>query len=109
MSADQQIAVFLKGKPLAQAFVSDLEKVEGNWYFKESALLDRGKYKESGTHTHCPWKGDASYYNYESDDGEIKDIAWFYPKPFKGAEAVDGRVAFYVGKVDGLTVGTPSV
>ncbi|OCF43646.1 hypothetical protein I317_02538 [Kwoniella heveanensis CBS 569] len=110
MSADQQTAIFLGDKVLAKAMTSDLEFVEGNWYFKESALIDRHRYTPSETHTTCPWKGEASYFNYEKDDGDqIKDIAWFYPHPKQGAEKVDGRVAFYVGKVDGLRVGAPPV
>ncbi|KAL7422687.1 hypothetical protein Q5752_001978 [Cryptotrichosporon argae] len=110
MSADQYTAVFLNDQPLAQAQTSDLTKVEGNWYFKDSALLDRARFTESGTHTTCPWKGVASYYDYAADDGTVvKDIAWFYPQPKAGAEAVAGRVAFYVGKVPGLRVGVPSV
>ncbi|KAK6906769.1 hypothetical protein L486_04507 [Kwoniella mangroviensis CBS 10435] len=113
MSADQQTAVFLHDKPLAKAMTSDLHQVEGNWYFKEAALIDRSRYEESETHTTCPWKGEASYFNYKDDDGKIiKDIAWFYPKPKAGTgaeEKVGGRVAFYVGKVDGLRVGAPSI
>ncbi|KAK4688640.1 hypothetical protein P7C73_g1492, partial [Tremellales sp. Uapishka_1] len=109
MSADAQTAIFLGDTLLAKAMTSDLTKVEGNWYFKESALLDRGKYTESSTHTTCPWKGVASYFNYDDDGKIIKDIAWFYPTPKKGAEEVEGRVAFYVGKVPGLKVGVPPV
>jgi uncharacterized protein (DUF427 family) len=33
----------------------------------------------------------------------------FYPTPKKGAEQVEGRVAFYVGKVKDLKVGVPPV
>ncbi|XAO22237.1 hypothetical protein I312_101005 [Cryptococcus bacillisporus CA1280] len=91
MPADQQIAVFLRDKVLAQAMTSDCEYVEGNWYFPDQAL------------------GEASYYNYQSDEGLIKDIAWYYPRPKNGAEKVEGRVAFYVGKVDGLKLGEPSI
>ncbi|WWC92158.1 uncharacterized protein L201_007112 [Kwoniella dendrophila CBS 6074] len=111
MSADQQTGVFLKDKLLAKAMTSDLTKVEGNWYFKEAALIDRGRFEESDTHTTCPWKGEASYFNYKTEDGElIKDIAWFYPKPKSDAEAqVGGRIAFYVSKIDGLRVGAPSI
>ncbi|KAI9633610.1 uncharacterized protein MKK02DRAFT_28418 [Dioszegia hungarica] len=109
MSADNMTAILMGDKVLAQAMTSDLEKVEGNWYFKESALIDRGRYSESGTHTTCGWKGEASYFNYKGEDGkEIKDIAWFYPTPKKGAEHLSGRVAFYVGKA-GLKVGVPPV
>ncbi|ORY29679.1 hypothetical protein BCR39DRAFT_531633 [Naematelia encephala] len=108
--ADAQTAILLEDKILAKAMTSDLEKVEGNWYFKEAALIDRSKYSASNTHTTCPWKGVASYYNYTTDEGkEIKDIAWFYPHPKAGAEQVAGRVAFYVGKVPGLKVGVPPI
>ncbi|WVR08490.1 hypothetical protein IAU60_005545 [Kwoniella sp. DSM 27419] len=111
MSADQQTAIFLKDKILAKAMTSDLEQVDGNWYFKEAALIDRGSFEPSDTHTTCPYKGEASYFNYKADDGNvIKDIAWFYPHPKPDMEAkIGGRVAFYVGKVDGLRVGAPPV
>ncbi|WRT70564.1 uncharacterized protein IL334_007562 [Kwoniella shivajii] len=111
MSADQQTAILLDDKVLVKAMTSDLQFVEGNWYFKESALIDRERYEESKTHTHCPWKGDASYFNYKKDDGSmINDIAWFYPKPKSEAiDKVGGRVAFYVGKIDGLKVGVPPI
>ena len=32
-----------------------------SWYFKEAALLDRGKYTPSETHTVCGWKGELSF------------------------------------------------
>lgn len=54
--------------------------------------------------------GVASYYNYQGEDGKVvKDVAWYYPQPKQGAEAVEGRVAFYVGKVPELKVGVPPV
>nr|KIR83881.1 hypothetical protein I308_05968 [Cryptococcus tetragattii IND107] len=109
MPADQQIAVFLRDKVLAQAMTSDCEYVEGNWYFPDQALVERERFSQSDTHTQCPWKGEASYYNYQSDEGLIKDIAWYYPRPKNGAEKVEGRVAFNVGKVDGLKLGEPSI
>ncbi|WWC72447.1 uncharacterized protein I206_106409 [Kwoniella pini CBS 10737] len=111
MSADQQTAIFLKDKILAKAMTSDLTNVEGNWYFKENSLIDRSRFEESDTHTTCGWKGEASYFNYKTDEGKIiKDIAWFYPKPKDGAvDKVGGRVAFYIGKIDGLRVGSPSI
>lgn len=28
-----------------------------SWYFKEAALIDRGKFSASATTTHCGWKG----------------------------------------------------
>lgn len=45
----------------------------------------------SETVTHCPFKGDASYFSF----GEHKDVAWSYEKPTQGMEMIEGRVAFY--------------
>lgn len=44
--------------------------------------------------THCPLKGDASYYTL---DGE--EIAWCYDAPFDFAVDLTGRVAFWAEKV----------
>ncbi|MGM0537399.1 MAG: DUF427 domain-containing protein [Pseudomonadota bacterium] len=45
----------------------------------------------SDTVTHCPFKGDASYYSL----GEHKDVAWSYEQPLAGLKAIEGRVVFY--------------
>ena len=47
----------------------------------------------SDTETHCPFKGDASYFSF----GEHKDVAWSYERPREGMEAIEGRVVFYSG------------
>jgi len=47
----------------------------------------------SDTVTHCPFKGDASYFSF----GEHKDVAWSYEKPKEGMEEIEGSVAFYGG------------
>jgi len=44
----------------------------------------------SDTVTHCPFKGDATYFSF----GEHKDVAWSYQRPTEGMEA---RVVFYDG------------
>jgi len=52
----------------------------------------------SDSQTHCPFKGDASYFSAEIDGEIIKDIAWFYPTPFAEAQAIKNHVAFYSTK-----------
>lgn len=47
----------------------------------------------SDTVTHCPFKGDASYFSF----GEHQDVAWSYESPNGGMEAIEGRVVFYAG------------
>ncbi|MDJ0710769.1 MAG: DUF427 domain-containing protein [Woeseiaceae bacterium] len=52
----------------------------------------------SDTHTHCPFKGDASYWAANVGD-EVADVAWYYPRTFDEVIAIAGYVAFYVNKV----------
>ena len=80
------------GTLIAQS--DDIEIVEGNAYFPISAL-GRQFVLESDHSTHCPWKGDASYWDLEVDGERVANAAWYYPSPKAGAEAIADRVAFY--------------
>jgi uncharacterized protein (DUF427 family) len=50
--------------------------------------------------THCPYKGDASYYTLVMDGEIAENVAWSYEAPFEGMEAIDGRIAFYTDRVE---------
>jgi uncharacterized protein (DUF427 family) len=70
--------------------------VEGNHYFPANSI-QLEHFRESATHTTCPWKGIASYYDVVVN-GEInKDAAWYYPSPKEAAKNIEGRVAFWKG------------
>ena len=51
--------------------------VEGNHYFPPDSV-NRLYFQESPTHTTCPWKGEASYYNVVVDGNVNKDAAWYF-------------------------------
>ena len=51
-------------------------------------------------HTHCPKKGDASYYTIRVGDRVVKNGAWYYPEPLDGAPPIEDLIAFYWDKVD---------
>jgi len=70
--------------------------VEGNQYFPLEAI-DKQYFQESSTHTVCPWKGEASYYNIVVDGQVNKDAAWFYPSPKPAAVEIKDHVAFWRG------------
>lgn len=58
-------------------------------------------FEPTDKHTHCPKKGDASYYTIRVGDRVIKNGAWYYPEPLDDApDALEGLIAFYWGKVD---------
>ena len=70
--------------------------VEGNHYFPPESI--RGDhFRASGTHTTCPWKGEASYYSLDVNGKQNPDAAWFYPAPKEAAKHITGRVAFWKG------------
>ena len=70
--------------------------VEGNHYFPVSALK-KSYFRESSTHTTCPWKGRASYYDVIVGSDVNKDAAWYYPEPSDAARQIKDRVAFWKG------------
>ena len=70
--------------------------VEGNHYFPGESV-NREFFEDSPTHTTCPWKGEASYYNVVVNGEVNKDAAWYYPNPKPAAEQIKGRIAFWRG------------
>tara|TARA_B100000949_G_scaffold230769_1_gene241796 strand:- start:760 stop:1044 length:285 start_codon:yes stop_codon:yes gene_type:complete len=75
-------------------------EVEGNQYFPPDSISQEF-FRESETTSHCPWKGDASYYHLEVDGEVNEDAAWYYPEPKEAAEKIRGHVAFWKGVLVG--------
>jgi uncharacterized protein (DUF427 family) len=74
--------------------------VEGNHYFPAEAI-NKEYFQTSDTHTTCPWKGEASYYNIVVNGEVNKDAAWYYPETKEAAANIKNYVAFWKGvKVD---------
>jgi len=71
-------------------------EVEGNQYFPPDTIKQE-YFKPSPTHTVCPWKGTASYYDLEVNGKRNPGAAWFYPEPKPEASQIKGYVAFWKG------------
>ncbi|MBC7301769.1 MAG: DUF427 domain-containing protein [Nocardia sp.] len=54
----------------------------------------------SDTHTSCPYKGTADYWNVRIGDTEHADIVWIYRTPLPESQKVAGLACFYNEKVD---------
>ena len=83
-----------KGAVLAES--DETVVVEGNHYFPAESVK-REHFRESETHTTCPWKGEASYYDVVVGGETNQDAAWYYPEPKDAAKEIKGRVAFWRG------------
>ena len=70
--------------------------VEGNHYFPPESV-NREYFSSSDTHTTCPWKGVASYFDVVVDGETNPDSAWYYPTPSDAASQIKDYVAFWRG------------
>ena len=83
-----------QGAVLAES--EDTIVVEGNHYFPPDSI-DGAYFQPSQTHTVCPWKGQASYYDLVVDGDTNGDAAWSYPETKEAADQIRGYVAFWRG------------
>ena len=68
--------------------------VEGNHYFPVASVTGEVLEPTDRT-THCPWKGDASYFDVVVDGERSSNAAWYYPAPKDAAADIKDHVAFY--------------
>ena len=52
--------------------------------------------------THCPYKGDASYYTIRVGDRLATDAAWSYESPYLTIAQITEHLAFYPDRVDAI-------
>ena len=70
--------------------------VEYNHYFPPESIKSE-YFQASETHTTCPWKRLASYYDLRVGNNVNKDAAWYYLEPKEAAKSIKGYVAFWRG------------
>jgi len=49
--------------------------------------------------THCPYKGDASYFSINANGKSVENSIWTYETPFPAMAEITGYLAFYPDKV----------
>ena len=70
--------------------------IENNHYFPP-ASVKLEFFTASETKSHCPWKGDASYFTIKVNENTNIDAAWYYPAPMDAAAEIKDYVAFWKG------------
>jgi len=70
---------------------------------REDARMDF--LRPSGHRTHCPYKGDASYYSIRVGDKLAENAIWSYEQPFPAMAEISGLLAFYPNRVDKIEEG----
>ena len=54
--------------------------------------------------THCPYKGDASYFSVKAGDKSAENAVWSYVEPYPAVSEIAGHLAFYPDRMDSIEV-----
>ena len=64
---------------------------------------DMEKLVRTSRTSHCPYKGDASYFSIGSGEGAAENAVWSYETPYPAMARIAGHLAFYADKVSIVT------
>jgi uncharacterized protein (DUF427 family) len=64
------------------------------------ADADMNALQRTDNHTHCPYKGDASYFTIFVDGHRSENAVWSYEQPFPAVTEIKDYLAFYPDRVD---------
>jgi uncharacterized protein (DUF427 family) len=71
----------------------DADGYPARYYFPRAGVR-MDTLERSETTTHCPFKGDATWFSMKLWDGIVDDVAWSYEQPYEEHGALAGRIAF---------------
>ncbi len=103
--SDKLVRVTVGGELVAEsrrALALHETHLRTRWYLPLEDVRE-GVLEPSDTTSHCPYKGDASYYSVRAGGDLHPDLVWTYRDPIADVREIAGLVCFYDEKVD-LTV-----
>lgn len=105
--SDEHVVVTHRSVVLADTTASlrVLETSHPPTYYLPRAAFTEGVLRRGQTGASwCEWKGSADYFDLVVGDEVLAAVAWTYPTPSAGFEALADHVALYPGRVDQCTV-----
>ena len=98
----KRVRVIVEGKTIADTLDAGLLFETGHmpvYYFpRRDVRVDL--LVPSEHRTHCPYKGDASYWHLSIGNRRVENAVWSYEQPFAEMAAIKECLAFYQDKVD---------
>ncbi|MBA2522240.1 MAG: DUF427 domain-containing protein [Solirubrobacterales bacterium] len=90
------VTIRARGEVLAESTDAKVLSETGlpNRIYLPLADVRAGALEPSVSHTHCPYKGEASYWTVSADGRRLTDAAFSYPEPFDEAGRIGGLVCF---------------
>ena len=97
--AGRRLQVKFGGEVIADT-ASAVRMEEGTYpavYYFPRVDVKMDRLERTSHKTHCPFKGDASYYSFK---GGAENAVWSYETPYDEMQSIAGLVAFYPDKVE---------
>jgi uncharacterized protein (DUF427 family) len=101
--ADKRVRVTVNGEAIADSRGA-IELKEGSYpvaYYFPRQDVKMERLERTSHSTHCPFKGDASYYSIVNGPA---NAVWSYERPYDEMLDIKDLLAFYPDKVDSITV-----
>ena len=74
-------------------------------YYIPRRAADMRLFERTAHATHCPYKGDASYFTIVADGSSAANAVWSYEAPYPAVAEIKEYLAFYPDRVDAIEVG----
>ncbi len=98
----RRVRAVLAGETVADTTRAMLMRETGHvpvYYFPREDLR-RDLFEATDHHTHCPYKGDASYWTAKVEGQVEENLAWSYLDPFDEIPEIGGYVSFHWDRMD---------
>lgn len=102
----KHVTVSFAGKIIADT-TRALELKEASYpgvFYIPRADADMSALTPTAHHTHCPYKGDASYFSIAGGGRSAENAVWSYEAPFPAVAEIKEHLAFYPNRVDEIAV-----
>jgi uncharacterized protein (DUF427 family) len=98
----KRIRVIANGTTVADSLRVGLMLEKGHMpvYYLPRADVRMDLLERSNHRTHCPYKGDASYWNLTVGGRRVENAVWSYEEPLPAIVQIKAYLAFYQDKVD---------
>ena len=102
MPKPKHVRVIHRGITVADTFgaLALLEAGHPEVLYLPRADVNMARLERSTHTTHCPYKGDASYFHLKTEDGIVENAVWTYEEPLAAVEAIRDYLSFYISRVD---------